>query len=163
MTPPEVLIDVRRFADMASYMGPKIALDPATFPHNPTSAEKFFTVEDDGLAQDWTTSGVAFNNPPYGRVIKDWVLKANRKEAYCCLQLVPARTDTKWFQTSGFDACLFYRGRLKFIDPNTGEPSGTAPFPSALLLYIGAKGLVRGKVLGDFEHVFSPQGRVWIP
>lgn len=35
---------------------------------------KFFTCEDDGLAQNW--SGVCWMNPPYGREIGKWVKKA---------------------------------------------------------------------------------------
>lgn len=37
--------------------------------------EKYWTIEDDGLAQDWTGLH-CFMNPPYGRTIGKWIRKA---------------------------------------------------------------------------------------
>jgi hypothetical protein len=71
-------------------------------------------------------------NPPYGRNIKPFVAKADleSKRGLNVVCLVPARTDTAWFQ----DYCLphdvtFIRGRLKF-----GNSKDAAPFPSALIV-----------------------------
>ena len=36
--------------------------------------DKYYTIKDDGLLQDWSGETV-FVNPPYGRAIKDWVKK----------------------------------------------------------------------------------------
>lgn len=49
-------------------------LDPCATKENAKCA-KFFTEEQDGLAQPWENERV-FCNPPYGRVLKDWVRKA---------------------------------------------------------------------------------------
>jgi len=74
-------------------------------------------------------------NPPYGRVIKDWMWKANEiaSQGGTVVCLVPARTDTNWWH----DYCIhheirFIKGRLKFSKTGT-EPS-PAPFPSALVV-----------------------------
>ena len=95
----------------------------------------YFTPEDDGLTQRW--EGTCFMNPPYGRQIGKWVEKAYKSalEGATVVCLVPARTDTKWFQ----DYCLkalrgngvrFIRGRLHFNDSKQG-----APFPSAVVIF----------------------------
>ena len=98
----------------------------------------YFTSEEDGLRQEW--KGVCWMNPPYGRQIGKWVKKAYESAlgGATVVCLVPARTDTKWFQ----DYCLkvlrsngirFIKGRLYFIDANS--LTGRAPFPSAVVIF----------------------------
>jgi phage N-6-adenine-methyltransferase len=96
----------------------------------------------DGLAQDWaadSNGGATWLNPPYGRTIGDWMHKAvaesNRGATVVCL--VPARTDTAWFQDTAFAQqaagraeIRFIRGRLKF-----GTSKNAAPFPSAVVIF----------------------------
>lgn len=48
-------------------------LDPCATKEN-AKCKKFYTAEQDGLAQDWTGERV-FCNPPYGRQIGRWVEK----------------------------------------------------------------------------------------
>jgi phage N-6-adenine-methyltransferase len=93
--------------------------------------DKYFTPEDDGLAQQWR--GVCWMNPPYGRQIKKWMQKAydSSKEGATVVCLVPSRTDTAWWQDIAMKGDIrFLRGRLKFGDAKTG-----APFPSALVIF----------------------------
>jgi len=88
----------------------------------------------DCLTIEWDKSKAVFFNPPYGRAISKFMAKAfeqNRGGA-TVVCLVPARTDTAWFQ----DYCLphevrFVRGRLKFGGANP------APFPSAVVVMRG--------------------------
>lgn len=93
---------------------------------------RFFTVEDDGLKQDW--NGRCWMNPPYGRGIEKWVEKAARCAAVGTLvvALLPARTDTRWWQNyvMKYADVHFMRGRVKF----GGAKSG-APFPSAIAIF----------------------------
>jgi len=70
-------------------------------------------------------------NPPYGRVIGEWMAKANREVGLgsTVVCLVPARTDTNWWH----NYCIqhevrFIKGRLKFGN------KGSAPFPSAVVI-----------------------------
>jgi phage N-6-adenine-methyltransferase len=91
----------------------------------------YFSPEQDGLKQEWI--GTCWMNPPYGRVIGDWVKKAyesslNGATVVC---LLPARTDTRWWH----DYCMkgeirLVRGRLKF-----GDSKNSAPFPSAVVIF----------------------------
>ena len=99
----------------------------------------------DGLAGDWAADaagGCVWLNPPYGRTIKDWMRKAvaesDRGATVVCL--VPARTDTAWYQDTalarqelGRASVTYIRGRLKF-----GGQKNAAPFPSALVVFYPA-------------------------
>lgn len=108
-------------------------LDPCSTSENAKCA-KYFTVEDDGLKQDWSND-VVFMNPPYGREIKHWIKKAyeeslNGATVVC---LIPSRTDTIYWHDYIFgkaDDIRFVRGRLKF-----GGSKNSAPFPSAVIIY----------------------------
>ena len=108
-------------------------LDPCSTSENAKCA-KYFTVEDDGLKQDWSND-VVFMNPPYGREIKHWIKKAyeeslNGATVVC---LIPSRTDTTYWHDYIFDKAYdirFVRGRLKF-----GDSKNSAPFPSTVIIY----------------------------
>ena len=83
----------------------------------------------DGLKMKWT--GVVYCNPPYGRMIGNWVRKAHYShiEGTIVVLLLPARTDTRWFHDYLGDAELrFIKGRLHFDD------RGPAPFPSVIAI-----------------------------
>jgi site-specific DNA-methyltransferase (adenine-specific) len=105
-------------------------LDPCATSEN-AKCKKFFTMEQDGLAQDWTGSRV-FCNPPYGRVIGKWVEKMATGGAAICVGLIPARTDTSYFHDHIYQKAeiRFIRGRLKF-----GGHKNSAPFPSMIVIW----------------------------
>lgn len=92
-----------------------------------------WTVDDNGIAQPW--HGKVYMNPPYGDEIATWVGRMlgayEIGEIYEAIALLPARTDTAWFQPLfGFPIC-FVKGRLKF-----SGSENSAPFPSAVV-YVG--------------------------
>lgn len=96
--------------------------------------DTYFTVEDDGLKQDWK-GHVVFCNPPYGAAIKDWVKKCSdesKKDNTIVVMLIPARTDTKYFHEYiyGKSEVRFIKGRLKF-----GDSKNAAPFPSMVVVF----------------------------
>ena len=110
-------------------------LDPCATSEN-AKCNKYFTVEDDGLKQDWSKD-VVFMNPPYGREIKYWVQKAYEEslKGATVVCLIPARTDTAYWHDYIFgkaDDIRFIKGRLKF-----GGSKNPAPFPSAIIIYKG--------------------------
>lgn len=93
--------------------------------------ERYFTEQTDGLSQEWT--GVCWMNPPYGRVIGNWMKKAYEAslQGATVVCLVPARTDTKWWHDYASRGSIrFVKGRLKF-----GGQSNSAPFPSAVVIF----------------------------
>lgn len=97
--------------------------------------KRFFTKENNGLAQHWG-GGTTFCNPPYGREIGKWVRKAwEQKRFNTVVMLIPARTDTAWWHDWVMDAheIRFVRGRLRFTDQDGN--TGPAPFPSAVIVF----------------------------
>jgi phage N-6-adenine-methyltransferase len=107
-------------------------LDVCALPEN-AKCERYFTPEQDGLAQPWV--GVCWMNPPYGRGIGKWVAKARDAAASgaTVVCLLPARTDTAWWHDGviGSGAEIrFVRGRLRFQNHHWN-----APFPSAVVIF----------------------------
>ena len=97
--------------------------------------ERYFNPEIDGLKQEWTKNDICWMNPPYGKEIKHWVKKASLSDAVV-VALLPARTDTKWWNDWVMPTASelrFIRGRLKFN--NGGGPKKGAPFPSVIAIY----------------------------
>jgi site-specific DNA-methyltransferase (adenine-specific) len=107
-------------------------LDVAATAEN-TKCNRFFTKDDDGLAQNWGGSRV-WCNPPYGRQIAKWVQKAyeeSRKPGTIVAMLLPARTDTAWFHDYAMKGKVqFLRGRVRF-----GGAENNAPFPSIIVIF----------------------------
>ena len=123
-TPPEL------FATWDREFG--FTLDAAALPHNAKCA-RFFTPDDDGLAQDWGRETV-WVNPPYGREIASWMRKAflSAKYGATVVLLIPARTDTAWWHkyVMPHAEIRFLRGRIRFVGATAG-----APFPCALVIF----------------------------
>jgi hypothetical protein len=124
LTPPELLAKLGTFD-----------LDPCAPLNRPwDTALNHFTIENDGLKQDWF--GRVWLNPPYGRGMDLWLNKL-AGHAGGGLALVFARTETKTFFETVWgkaDAILFIKGRIRFHLP-TGEKAGTAGSPSVLIAY----------------------------
>ena len=116
----------------------KFTLDPCST-HENHKCDKYYTQEDNGLAQDWSGETV-FMNPPYGREIGKWIKKAYEEslKGATVVCLIPARTDTSYWH----DYCMkgeikFIRGRLKFVNRETPGITAPAPFPSAIVIFNG--------------------------
>lgn len=109
-------------------------LDPCATKDN-AKRKKFYTIEENGLLQDWGGE-IVFCNPPYGRDIAKWVEKAyyeSRKSNTTVVMLIPARTDTKYWHEWIFPHASdigFVQGRIKF-----GDSHNSAPFPSAVVVF----------------------------
>lgn len=109
-------------------------LDVCATPETAKCAD-YLTPDEDAFACPWF--GTCWMNPPYGRDIGRWIRRAyaSALDGATVVCLVPARTDTAWFQ----DYCLrgevrFLRGRLRF-----GGAKHNAPFPSAVVVFGGSR------------------------
>ena len=129
-TPPDLLADVRAF--LSDY-------------YDPCPASRG-NLRENGLAASWTGQRV-YCNPPYGRDIAPWIRKAMTEPVREMVLLVPARTDTAWFQPLYDWPICFLRGRLAFSGAATN-----APFPSALVY--------RGRRVRKFAEAFAHRGVV---
>lgn len=111
-------------------------LDPCSDGAN-ALCEQHFTPEDNGLLRDWGRE-VVYMNPPYSAV-GEWVRKAfgSAQEGATVVCLVPARTDSNWWHDYAMKGEIrFIRGRLRFGDDERRfGGSGSAPFPSAILVF----------------------------
>jgi site-specific DNA-methyltransferase (adenine-specific) len=108
-------------------------LDPCAN-HQNAKCTLYYTKENNGLSKNWQGHTV-FCNPPYGRVIGNWVKKCYEEGSQkhtTVVALLPARTDTKWFHDYiyGKSEIRFIRGRLKF-----GGSKNSAPFPSMVVVW----------------------------
>ncbi len=131
-------------SNLTDAIGAGFDLDPCSPTLNPDEApvvaSRYYTVQQDGLSMKW--AGRVYMNPPYS-MVKKWVEKARlaieQKDADLVIGLVPARTDTKWWNASvaGYADVFFLHGRLTFSGHHN-----TAPFPSAVVVWGGDGGLI---------------------
>lgn len=109
-------------------------LDPCSTIEN-HKCNKFYTIKENGLIQDWSNE-IVFCNPPYGREIYDWVKKCYNEylKGTKIVLLIPSRTDTKYFHEFLYNKpnikIQFIKGRLKF-----GNSDNSAPFPILLAYF----------------------------
>lgn len=111
-------------------------LDPCATDEN-HKCDKYFTKEQNGLLQNWGGERV-FCNPPYSEIAK-WCEKAfyeSKKPNTLIVMLIPSRTDTRYFHDYIIHRTeiRFVKGRLKF-----GDSKNSAPFPSMVVIFRGAK------------------------
>ncbi len=138
-----------------------IDLDPASSQaaQEHVRARRYFTLEDDGLSQQW--SGRVFLNPPYAMpFVKDFVRKmvaayeaADISEG---ILLTNNATDTEWFHMAAYTcaALCLTRGRIRFLEASNGDLiEKPSPTHGQTFFYFGPKGR-------QFEQVFSEHGIV---
>lgn len=125
----------------------KFKLDPATNIDNNLGLERYYTENDNGLQQPWNYN--TFVNPPFGRGINKWINKmqlecdANPNNIY--VMLLPAKTDTKWFQeqiwydkvTERIAVIHFIKGRLKF-ESHESNPDNNSHISGSMLWILGS-------------------------
>lgn len=114
-------------------------LDAAASSSN-AKVKNYFTEEDNSLIQNWERYTSVFVNPPYtSQLQNDFIKKAYetwKNFGTTVVLLIPARTDTLRWHKYIFPYAKkikFLKGRLKF--ESDGEPGGTAPFPSAVVIF----------------------------
>lgn len=150
-TPPHIIYRARIVLGV-------IELDPCTSEqaNQLVQAQEFYTASDDGLSRNW--DGAVWLNPPYGDTIGKWVEKLRSEYRHGrtkkALALVPARTDTAWFNAlREFPRC-FLRGRLKFTGPDADTEGNSAPFPSCVVAL--------GCNVSEFADAFRDLGDVYV-
>lgn len=126
-TPPEIF----------DALGLRFDLDPCSPGSGKSfvSADRHYTIDDDGLASPWLPGETVWVNPPYGTATQAWMRRlADHGNG---IALVFARTDVRWFQDVGATADLicFVSGRIKFYRGNATDLPGTPGAGSMLMAY----------------------------
>lgn len=114
-------------------------------------------ISEDAFSIDW--EGSVFLNPPYGRQIRKWIekAKASAKGDTSVVCLLPARTDTKWFQLCWEASYIvFVSGRIYF-----GGAETPAPFPSAVVVFGEPKALPPDRELTFLSELGTVVRPVW--
>lgn len=115
--------------------------------HKNAKCDRYFTRQEDGLAQSWDGERV-WCNPPYSG-LGDWLEKAWMEFSGCpaIVMLLPAnRTEQRWWQTfvepyrdrPGSPLTVeFLPGRMRFIKPGNEHigPNERPPFGCCLLIW----------------------------
>jgi DNA N-6-adenine-methyltransferase (Dam) len=113
----------------------KFDLDPCGAPDHPL-AEHTYLLEngDDGLDDPWF--GRVWLNPPYGRMMRDWVERM--VEHGTGTALLPVATGTKLWQDVVFreaSAIHFYRHRIKFLRRDGKDDDMVSPQASGIIAF----------------------------
>lgn len=150
LTPPEILQRLGQFD-----------LDPCSPINRPwPTAGQHYTVEDDGLAQQW--AGRVWCNPPFGREAVKWMRRM--AEHGNGIALIPARTETAmFFETvwGAADAVLFIQGRPHFHRVDGSRAAFNSGAPICLVAYgLANAGALERSGLG---HVSLIQRRHTLP
>ena len=153
-TPVEILDAARQVLGL-------IDLDPASNPNanNVVQAKTFYTIKDNGLAQQWR--GTIFLNPPYAQpLVTQFCQKladSVRSGAVpSAIVVLNNSTETKHFDVLAAEAAAlcFPTGRVRFWKPNQ---TSDRPMQGQVLVYLGSEP-------GRFCEVFSRFGvvaKVW--
>lgn len=124
LTPPWIIRDLGPFD-----------LDPCAPVIRPwETAEKYYTIEDNGLLQQW--DGYTWCNPPYGLEASRWLEMMSMHDNG--IALIFARTDTNMFFKYAWEtasAMLFIRGRLHFHHVSGERAEANSGAPSVLIAY----------------------------
>ena len=166
-TPPGVLADLRAISgwgewglDLAATSVDRVVPEYVGPDHpDPSRRDALALTPDQVYNLTWNEKrgrGPVWCNPPYDLWHLFAIVLAEAAAARgvrSCL-FVFARTDTIAWHSAGARAraIAFRAGRVRFVDPRTGEPGGSAPAPSAALFFgprdlpiRGPLGVVEGK------------------
>ncbi len=117
--------------------------------------KKFFTLNDDGLKQDWSKD-ICWMNPPYGGHTGDWIRKAYEEstKGATVVCLIVSSTDRSYWHEFIFPYAYeirYIRGRLKF-----GVAKSTAPFASAVVIFKDSENFGNPKTVFEQRFNLSP-------
>jgi len=179
-TSPEDLAIIKRF-DI-------IGFDPFSNQYSLVGALRSVCLPENSLLMEWPQDVLTFCNPPYGAALRACAQKIGQhgRSGGEVLTLVPARTDTEWWQDLlRPPVWLAWSGRLTFLEPLTSlqaryqercekaRKAGQRPPPEPQYKMVGEH-LARGETatfsaalcyhgprIDRFCEIFEPHGRLY--
>lgn len=153
----------QRYIDAARRVMGSIELDPASCEaaNRTIHATRFYTADDDGLAQPWNAATL-WCNPPYGRdpkrnhqaFIRRLVASYTAGHVEQAMLLVNSSTGERWFKPLwSYWICFLYE-RIAFIDEQ-GAEQGSPPHSNVIVYF--------GHNTARFREVFRAFGRICPP
>lgn len=149
-TPPWLVEKIRRTLG-------GIELDPCTCDEAQkiVAADRYYTIEDDGLSQEWTASTL-YLNPPYSGPrpwIEKWKDQSSRDPKQRSCVLVRLAFATRWSKIlyDHGDVAVFLWDRVRFLD-HRGNDTGKGKIDSALV-FVGTR-------YNNVERHFGDVGKV---
>ena len=152
---PEHILAAARCA-----LGGDFDLDPASSAeaNDRVRAARYLTPTEDGLTQPWNADRL-WLNPPYGRETPRWVGRLVGEyelgQVTAAITIVTSAVETRWFEPLWRFPICFPRGRVAFIDAETGRPAGGNTKGSAIV------GL--GVDFARFRSAFELLGHMVLP
>lgn len=150
-----------QYIDAARHVLGEIDVDPASseYAQETVAAKKFFTIEDNGLIQEWL--GTVWMNPPYSQphiqlFVQKLVDEVASGRTSAAIALTHNYTDTEWFHIAAraCSAICFTRGRIRFVNPEGEEAS---PTQGQAFFYFGNETERFGEVFSQFGFVVRRQ------
>jgi hypothetical protein len=143
----------------------RIELDPASCEeaNSVVRAERYYTIEDNGLLRPWNSSTM-YLNPPYGRVAGKsqagvWsqrlISEYTSGNVQKAVLLVNASTSESWFQPLFDYPICFSNHRIRF---NGQDREGSSPTKGSAFVYFGDDTARFAAVFADLRI-----GRVLVP
>ncbi|NJN39484.1 MAG: hypothetical protein HC790_13600 [Acaryochloridaceae cyanobacterium CSU_3_4] len=131
----------------------QFALDPATNSHHSPNvpAQNVYTIDDDGLAHDWTTADSIWINPPFS-LMDEFVVKADLEAQGHLFVLAKCDCRPAWFSKLCDLCCAFVliHKSVKFLGNENSSFFGVAIF-------------YRGPDPDKFYRAYQPLGTVCMP
>ena len=122
---------------------------------------RYWTKDDDALAQDWRVGGYVFCNWPFTVKTNPRFTAKMAGEARRGAQIValgPISPNAKWWHTllASVDEMWPFVGRLGYIDPVTGVQQSGPPFESAVYVWHGGPPPVWGPTVLPLSRKGEP-------
>jgi phage N-6-adenine-methyltransferase len=151
----------KKYVESARVVLGGFGLDPfsSELANKTVNAEKFFTVDDDGLAQDWmlTNKKTVWMNPPYGSLMAKSITKFIQEftdgKFESGIVLCNNATDTQWFAklTTKASAFCFTSHRIQF--ENFDGKASSVNTRGQVFVYFG-------KDTDKFKQEFTQYGHI---
>ena len=145
---------------MVRWVMGSIDCDPASddLAQERIKAKKYFSIEDDGLRQDWI--GNVWLNPPYSfplieKFSQKLVQEIDNRNTKQAIVLTNSSTDTNWFHMllSHCSYICFVKGRISFYNKFGGTAGRSAH--GSVFFYFGDSGYRFKKAFSDEGFIFD--------